>query len=68
MSVTAVTGRGIGLSLGVRGTMGPEPGALHRGVFAFLSVSDLFENGCGCSTIWSVLVQVSALSLGVCVG
>lgn len=68
MSVTAVTGGGIGSSLGVRRVMGPEPRGWHRGVFAFLSVSDLFENVCGCSTLWSVLVQVSALSMSICLG
>ena len=52
MSVTAVTGGGIGSSLGVRRVMGPEPRGWHRGVFAFLSVSDLFRNSFECSSVW----------------
>lgn len=54
--------------------LGAEPGGLHKGYFAFLSTSKLFENSCECSSIWWMLAHSSGLLVrvvpwqGGCVG
>lgn len=41
-----MAGRGLCLSLGPGKAVGGNPEGFHRGVFAFLSAFDLFENSC----------------------